>query len=95
MNVLLKIGWPSVSSPTNSYPFLMISRVCDIFERHQKVVEEEVEEGEVQELIEEDMREGILMRVMRWFWRIITRATSRMRIWENLLEEVILGEEDM
>ena len=35
------------------------------------------------------------MRVMRWFWRTRARATSSMKIWDNLLDEEILGEEDM
>ena len=34
------------------------------------------------------------MRVMRWFWITITRVTPSTRIWDNLLEEEILGEED-
>ena len=34
------------------------------------------------------------MSVMGWFYRKVTRATSSTRIWENILEEDILGEED-
>ena len=32
------------------------------------------------------------MRMMRWFWRTNTRVTPSMKIWDNLLEEEILGE---
>ena len=34
------------------------------------------------------------MRVVRWFWRTITTETSSIRIWENLMEEEILGDKD-
>ena len=67
-----------------------MSCVSEIVVRQQEVVEE----GEYHELIEEEVREGnvgMLMRVMRWFWRTSIRATSSMRIRDNLQEEDILG----